>query len=87
MATGGLCSAHTPPFKVMTKIDRKMSRSQAANTLASLVASDVSAHPLVQLALEHDKSIQTLRMQNQTALAELAILRGMLAEQEAARGA
>ena len=78
----GLCSAHTPAFKVMTKIDRKLSRSQAANTLASLVESgDVSAHQaLVQLALEHDKSIQALRAQNQTFYAELAALREMLAE-------
>ena len=81
VATDGLCSAHTPPFKVMTKIDRKMSRSQAANTLASLVESgDVSAHPLVQLALEHDKSIQALHAQNQTIFAEIAALREMLAE-------
>lgn len=80
VATDGLCSAHTPPFKVMTKIDRKMSRSQAANTLASLVESgDVSAH-LVQLALEHDKSIQALHAQNQTIFAEIAALRDMLAE-------
>ena len=79
VATGGLCSAHTPPFKVMTKIDRKMSRSQAANTLASLVESgDVSAHPLVQLALEHDKSIQALHAQNQIIYAEIAALREML---------
>ena len=75
----GVCIAHTLPFKVMTKIDRKMSRSQAANTLASLVESgDVSAHPLVQLALEHDKSIQALHAQNQTIFAEIAALREML---------
>ena len=84
----GMCSAHTPPFKVMTKIDRKMSRSQAANTLASLVKSgDVSAHPLVQLALEHDKSIQALHAQNQTIFAEIAALREMLTEQQDAYGA
>ena len=52
-----------------------------------LESGDVSAYQasLVQLALEHDKSIQTLHMQNQTILAELAILHDMLAEQEAAQ--
>lgn len=77
IVAAGLCSAHTPAFKVMTKIDRKLSRRQAANTLASLVESgDVKA--LAQLALEHDKSIQALRAQNQTICAEIAALREMV---------
>ena len=72
----GLCGTYTLPFRVMTKIDRKMSRSQAASTLASL-AGDVPAHQasMVQLMLEHDESIQALRVQNHAALEELHNLR------------
>ena len=72
----------------MTKIDRRLSRNQAANTLATTLfdTGDVPAHDtaLIQLVLEHAEAIKTLHAQNQSALAQLDTLRVLLAERRIA---
>ena len=69
----GLEGAAGALTNLMTKIDRRLSRNQAASTLATLFdTGDVPAHDtaLIQLVLEHDEAIKTLHAQNQSALAQ-----------------